>query len=230
MEDGLKITTRSLWLVTLLATTSCSWLERMERSLVGEEDSPRSKSNNHNRKVVSKAEYDELLARYEELNRQYLALKEGRVSDPIVSDLKNTAMIENGQRVETVDVFASSKVAPSTSFEPADLESQLQGLRQAHGLKATQPAEAMKLFQALAAQGTVAVRARAQNGIGEVLQSQGEYDLALQAYETVITRLASSGAVLDALRGAVLCADKLGVTQKKDQYLSLLKDVFQVGA
>ena len=64
--------------------------------------------------------------------------------------------------------------------------------------------------------------------MGEILLQQGEFDLALQSFEVVITKLAYSGVVLEALRNAAICCEKLGLTQKKDQYLSLLKDVFQV--
>ena len=52
---------------------------------------------------------------------------------------------------------------------------------------------------------------------------------AMQAFDEIITRQAHSGVVLDALKYSVVCADKLGMKAKSDQYRSLLRDVFQVG-
>jgi hypothetical protein len=227
MEDGLKISKNWPVLTLALFLSSCSWLERMERSLVGEEENPKSRTQSSQTKKqnVTKAEYDDLLARYEELNRQYQALKDGSASDPLVSELRDAPMIENGTRVETVDAFTGSQ----TPVEAGDVEGQLQRYRQAQSMRSASASEAMKIFQELASAAIVPIRARSQLGMGEILMQQGEYDLALQAFEGVISKMANSGAVLDALRGAVVCAEKLGLIPKKEQYLSMLRDVFQLG-
>ncbi|MFP5492340.1 MAG: tetratricopeptide repeat protein [Bacteriovoracia bacterium] len=220
------------WPVLSLALllSSCSWLERMERSLVGEEENPRSRpqSAQNKKQLITKAEYDDLLARYEELNRQYQALKDGRASDPLVNELRDAPMIENGTRVETVDAFTGNKSAAPV-LDAGDIEGQLQRYRQAQSMRSTSASEAMKIFQELASGAITPIRARSQLGMGEILMQQGEYDLALQAFEGVISKMANSGAVLDALRGAVVCAEKLGLAPKKEQYLSMLRDVFQLG-
>lgn len=219
-------------LVFLLS--SCSWLERMERQLVGEEENkPRGTLARANKSsTVTRAEYDELLSRYEDLNRQYQALKDGRASDPLVTELKETPMltnqgIENGPRVETVDAFTGT--ASSAPMDAGDIEGQLLRYREATQQRATNPSLAMKTFQELAQVGVPPLKARAQLQMGEILMQQGEFDLALQAFEGVINRMSSSGVVLEALRHAATCSDKLGLTQKKTQYHSLLKDVFQIG-
>ncbi len=90
----------------LLFLTSCSWLERMERNLVGAEENQKQASGAR-RQSVPKAQYDELLSRYEELNKQYQSLKEGRAADPLVTELKQAPLItnqgvDNTPRVETV--------------------------------------------------------------------------------------------------------------------------------
>ena len=220
-----------------LLLTSCSWLERMERSLVGEEEQPANRkaarpSAANSRGTVSKAEYDELLARYEELNRQHQALKDGRVSSaPLLNELNATPMITNqpsgAAAVETVDAFGAA--AGTIGVEAGDVEGQLARFRQAQAHEASNSSEAMKLYQGLASQAVAPIRARAQLRMGQVLMAQGEFDLALQAFEGVIQRMSYSGAVLDALKGAAQCSEKLGQAQKKAQYQSLLKDVFQVG-
>ena len=236
MEDGLKITNFLPLVAVSLLLTSCSWLERMERSLVGEEEAPRANSPRSSvassRGTVSKVEYDELLARYEELNRQHQALKDGRVSSaPLVNELKDTPMISNQTAtpsVETVNAFEAPPVA-TTAMEAGDVEGQLARFRQAQALEASNASEAMKLYQTLAARAVGPIKARSQLRMGQVLMAQGEFDLALQAFEGVIQRMSYSGAVLEALRYAAICSEKLGQTQKKTQYLSMLKDVFQVG-
>lgn len=201
---------------------------------MGEDEKPKkgTVARKDTRSSVTKAEYDELLSRYEELNRQYQALKDGRASDPLVTELREAPMltnqgIENGPRVETVDAFSGA--AASAPLDIGDVEGQLNRYRQAQAMRATNPTEAMKSFQELASSAVPAIRARAQLQMGEVLMQQGEFDLALQAFEGVISRMSYSGVVLDALRNAAVCSEKLGQTQKKTQYLSLLKDVFQIG-
>jgi tetratricopeptide (TPR) repeat protein len=228
MEDGLKLSKLSVNLMVLFLFSSCAWLDSMERGLTGEDNKEYKKA----KKLVPKAEYDELLSRYEELNRQYQALKEGRASDPLVSDLKQSPMItnkgiDNGPRVETVDVFATKS---SQLVDLGSVESQLMKYRKAQALEAQSASEAMKIFQELAVAAASPIRARSQLKVGEILMNQGEHDLALQAFELVITKMANSGAVIEALRHAATCSEKLGLTQKKDQYTSLLRDVFQVGA
>ncbi|MBY0516609.1 MAG: hypothetical protein K2P81_06870 [Bacteriovoracaceae bacterium] len=214
----------------------------MERNLVGDEGNVHAAKAK--KQSVPKAQYDELLSRYEDLNKQYQALKEGRASDPMVTEIKEAPMIsnqgvDNAPRVETVDAFTGEKssasvsepIQPSTtSMDANDVESQLNKYRQAMAIRGTQASEAMKIYQDLAANAIPAIKVRSQLHMGEILMQQGEFDLALQAFEGVITKMAHSGVVLEALRNAVVCSEKLGLSQKKDQYLSLLRDVFQVGA
>lgn len=201
--------------------TSCAWVDRMERGLTGEE---RASNKSSKKQMIPKAEYDELLSRYDELNRQYQSLKEG---NPDSTPQITNRGVENGTRVETVDVFSPQK---TIAIDLGDIESQVMKYRQAEVIRATAPVDSLKVFQQLALSGAPSLKAKSQLRIGEILFMQGEFDLALQSFEVVITKLAYSGTVIDALKQAALCCDKLGLTQKRDQYLSLLKDVFQVGA
>ena len=205
----------------LSGLTSCAWLDSMERGLTGQE----RKSKTSKKQMIPKSEYDELLARYDELNRQYQSLKEGTSVDS-TPQITNSG-VENGTRVETVDVFSSQK---NIAMDLGDVESQVMKYRQAEVIRNTAPAESMKVYQQLALSGEPSLKAKSQLRIGEILFQQGEFDLALQSFEVVITKLAYSGTVLEALKQAALCCEKLGLAQKRDQYLSLLKDVFQIGA
>lgn len=198
----------------------------MERSLVGEEE-PRKQSLK--RQTVPKAQYDQLLTQVEELKRENQALKEGTPSsNPLVGELEKTPVITNsGVQGQTVDVFTDS--APAADAPMGGVENQLMDYRKAVAMQEQNPGEAMKSFAVLARGGAPAIKVRAQLHMGEILMKQGEWDLAMQAFDEIITRQAHSGVVLEALKNSVVCADKLSLGQKRDQYQSLLRDVFQTG-
>lgn len=216
MEDALKYSL--IPFASLLLLSSCSWYRDLERSLV-EDDEKKMKSS----RSVPRAQYDQLLVKYEELSKKYEQLKEGPASgqDSLVDELQRTS-----SNVETVNVFeGGSQTSPIEV--PSDIESQLSLYRRGLALKESNPGEATKIFQQLENQAISPVRARAKFQIGEMLLARGQYDMALQVYEDVINKNAESGIVLDALRGAVVASDKLGIPNKKDQYSSMLNDVFE---
>ncbi len=216
MEDALKYSL--IPFASLLLLSSCSWYRDLERSLV-EDDEKKMKSS----RSVPRAQYDQLLVKYEELSKKYEQLKEKPASgqDSLVDELQRTS-----SNVETVNVFEGGS-QPSPIEVPSDIESQLSLYRRGLALKESNPGEATKIFQQLENQAISPVRARAKFQIGEMLLARGQYDMALQVYEDVINKNAESGIVLDALRGAVVASDKLGIPNKKDQYSSMLNDVFE---
>lgn len=224
MEDALK-SALSLTLA-LLSLSSCSWYRDLERSLVEDEEKQQKKS-----RVVSREQYDQLLVKYEELSKKYQELKEGPSKDQssLVDELQRTSgenFANASSNAETVDVFASQGAVISNEV-PSDVESQLSLYRRGVALKSTNAGEATKIFQQLEGQGIPAVRVRAKFQIGELLYSKDQYDLALQVFEDIINKSAHSGVVLDALKYAVVCSEKLGIHNKKEQYASMLNDVFE---
>ncbi|WP_408097374.1 tetratricopeptide repeat protein [Peredibacter sp. HCB2-198] len=222
-------------LASLLLVSSCSWYRDLERSLV-EDDEKQMKRQS---RTVPRAQYDQLLVKYEELSKKYEALKEKPPGsqDSLVDELQRTqsenfAQPSSNVETETVNVFpATSATAPATPSAPIqvpdDVESQLSLYRRGLALKASNPGEATKIFQQLENQAVPAVKVRAKFQIGELLLGRGQYDLALQVFEDIINKNAESGVVLDALKYAVICTEKLGVANKKDQYTSMLNDVFE---
>ena len=88
--------------------------------------------------------------------------------------------------------------------------------------------EALKILQYLERSPTDQVRVRARSQIGDIYMIKGQYDLALQVYETMITNDAFSGKILTALKKAVVCCDRLNLTQKKMKYQSILQDFFEI--
>lgn len=218
---------------SLLLLSSCSWYRDLERSLVEDDE----KQARRSQRPVSREQYDQLLVKYEELSKKYETLKEKPQGskDSLVDELQRTqsenfAQPSSNVETETVDVFGGAGAAATSGAPitvPSDVESQLSLYRRGLALKASNPGEATKIFQQLENQAIPAVKVRAKFQIGELLLGRGQYDLALQVFEDIISKNADSGVVLDALKYAVVCADKLGIPNKKDQYSSMVNDVFE---
>jgi hypothetical protein len=212
-------------MLALLVLNSCSWYRDVERSLVADDEKQAKNS-----RAVSRQQYDQLLVKYEELSKKYETLKEGPNKQPsLVDELQKTSgenFANNSANAETVDAFPN-QVVISTDDVPSDIESQLTLYRKAVSMKGSNPGEATKIFQQLETAGVPAVKVRSKLQIGELLYAKGQYDLALQVFEDIINKNAHSGIVLDALKLAVVCTDKLGIQDKKDQYASMINDVFE---
>jgi tetratricopeptide (TPR) repeat protein len=225
MEDALK--SALIPMFALLVLNSCSWYRDVERSLVEDDEKKAQKSRS-----VSRSQYDQLLVKYEELSKKYEALKENpnKGQSSLVDELQKTSSENFAQttpNAETVDAFPNQQVVVASEDLPSDLESQLMIFKKGVGLKESNPGEATKIFQQLESAGTPAIRVRAKLQIGELLYGKGQYDLALQVFEDIINKNAHSGVVLDALKYAVNCSDRLGIQNKKEQYASMLNDVFE---
>ncbi len=223
MEDNLK--SALIPILALIVLNSCSWYRDIERSLVAD-DEKKSK----NSRAVSRQQYDQLLVKYEELSKKYETLKEGPNKQPsLVDELQKTSgenFANNSSNAETVDAFPN-QVVISTDDVPSDIESQLTLYRKAVSMKGSNAGEATKIFQQLETAGVPAIKVRSKLQIGELLFAKGQHDLALQVFEDIINKNAHSGIVLDALKLAVVCTDKLGIQDKKDQYASMINDVFE---
>ncbi len=212
-------------ILALMALNSCSWYRDVERSLVNDE------SKSKKSRMVSREQYDNLLVKYEELSKKYEELKEGKPKDqPSLQDEIQQSTTENFSQgtsnVETVDPF-QNQVVVATEDVPTDLNGQLALFKKGISLKSSNSGEATKIFQQLETQGAPAVKVRAKFQMGEMLYTKGQYDLALQVFEDIITKFSESGMVLSALKYAEICSDKLGIQNKKDQYASMLNDVFE---
>lgn len=225
-------------LASLLLLSSCAWYKDLERSLVEDDEKQMKRSD----RPVSRAQYDQLLVKYEELSKKYEQLKEqpknsqGNLVDELQkTQSENFANPSPNVETETVNLFPGGAAAAADQNQapaaaaievPEDVESQLSLYRRGLALKASNPGEATKIFQQLENQAISPVKTRAKFQIGEMLLGRGQYDLALQVFEDIINKHAESGVVLDALKYAVVASEKLGATAKRDQYSSMLNDVF----
>lgn len=206
---------------SLFVFFSCSSLKHR----IGLNDDQGAKS-----KTVPREQYDLLLSKYEELSKKYELLKEKPAgsNDSLVDEIQQGENFSQGTDTETVNLLSTLSVPANQKFT-TDIESQLGLYRRGMALKIKNQSEATKIFQQLEAEAITPVKVRAKYQIGEMMMSKGQYDLALQVFEDIINKFSESGIVLDALRGAAQAADKLGIQSKREQYFSMLNDVFGPG-
>ncbi|MFZ4712175.1 MAG: tetratricopeptide repeat protein [Bacteriovoracaceae bacterium] len=223
----------------LLALTSCAWMSRQMK----EEEEP---------EMVPRAQYDALMTKFTELEKKVATQAPAATpkADDLVSELEKTAMKDNESMeakstlMETVDVFDAKGTSVVTTSLPgksgemsetnmsnsgvSNIESEITELKKAMGMAgAGKFDQATKMLQSLSkSSNNKQVQVRAKFGTGEVFLAQKEYDLALQVYEDIINHNVYSGLVLNALKRAITCSEKLNLTDKKARYESLLKDVF----
>ncbi len=238
-----KFSLAGLLLVSPFLLSSCSSLvESTRKSLLGSE-TPRKKSKEV--KWVSKAQYDGLMERYKNLSDKYEKLKDESLQSS-QSAYDQVDELAKQTPTETVDVFAKNgladqaaksaptpvpvpKPAPKGKLNNDEVSQELQYYKKAMALKENGKIdEALKIFQYLERSPTDQVRVRARAQIGDIYMLKGQYDLALQVYETMITNDAFSGKILTALKKAVVCCDRLNLTQKKLKYQSILEDFFEI--
>lgn len=235
--------------IILLLASSCSWITS-KRSLFGEEEENVVDSSSTNN-VVPKAQYDQLLNKYNSLLEQTKDLPAqgapGEGADLVgqLSQAKSTPT--NPELAETVDVFAKigndtvvntnaavpSMVSAGTAgavapdYKNVDVEGQIATLRQAESLVySNRNDEALKLIKKIENSPVRQVAVRARFLLGELMFNQGEFDLSMQVYERILSHDAFSGVVIKTLGRLIVCSEKLGLNAKKDKYYSMLHDFF----
>lgn len=205
--------------------------------------------------TVPKAKYDELLARYQDLEKKSVPEKkeEAPAQAPVestesakklIADLSQGTETNEAKNtlLETVDVFdpkATTPVTPNiskaidtlpieSSGTATNLESDIAELKKASALagqgKFDDAIKGLQLISKKSSNRQIQVRSKFLTA--EILNNQGEFDLALQVYEDIINNYAFSGLVVKSLQRAVGCCDKLKLAERKARYESLLMDFF----
>ncbi len=109
-----------------------------------------------------------------------------------------------------------------------DIDDQISRLREVQELvKVNKFENALMVLKELENSKEKQIVVRAKMMLGDLLFNQGEYDLASQVYEEVITKYAFSGSVLKALGKLAACSEKLKQPEKQAKYYSLLHDFFE---
>jgi hypothetical protein len=213
MEDALKY-----WLIPLFVLlSSCSLFETARESVNGDEARSRSM------KVVSQAQYDDLLEKYKKLKSDHERLKENRTHRPTPSTLTEELMLN------TAPVVSGSSQVEKVVVDTGLGTDELTQYHQAVKIKNSGDLQgSLKIFKNLEKSTNQQISVRARFRQGEVLMILKEFDLAMQVFERIVDSNAYSIVTIDALKSAAICAEKLGVMDKRDQYLASLRDVFGI--
>ncbi len=241
MKSTVKL---SLCLAALSATSGCSsWIESSRKLIDDEEAKQASERQKVESKWVKREQYNDLLAKYNNLADKNEALTQQSMEtkpsfDQIDELSKSTAQaskpVINNSNTETVDVFGDGGLANeveklSSDVETGSISRELKTYKKAMALKDSgRVDDALRIFQFLEKSNFEQIQVRARMEIGSIYLDKNQYDLSLQVFEKVITSNAFSGKVLDALRGAAESSDGLGLTDKKLRYQSMLKDFFGI--
>lgn len=228
--------------LVLITLSSCSLVDSTRRSLLGGENKKRRRVGPKRQKMVTQDQYDELLDKYKNLKIKHERLKDQRLDSGHAANLsvEMAKTKPTNANIETVDVFGEKGVSnsiPAPVVLPSggkklsqdQVQRELMDYQKAVAIRENNKLDdAIKLFQILEKSDNPQIVVRSKIHIGEILMTQNEYDLALQVYDDLINNNAFSGMVIQAIRSAVICADKLGSLKKKNKYLTLLKDVFEI--
>ena len=247
---GRPISLVVIGLTILLPLGGCGVLQRSSKA-------PQT-GQNSSEPTVPRAQYDELKAKYEALLAKNAVVAEAPLQEAApalapapAAPLEEVPMRPSGKETaaltETVDLLHPPTVTPEVAEVPAHAEAnpvkakdetdtqiereiaQLKMIGQQIASPAPQGPETVKQLQTLENSSSKQVKARSKLLMGELLMKQKEYDLALQVLEDVIHHYAYSSIVLKALENLIVCTEHLKLEEKKAQYTSLLKDIFEQG-
>lgn len=239
-----------LLILFILSLTSCSYLSR--RMGLSSDD----KSKTIKDEFVPKSQYDELLGKYEVLLKEKSGNGdvEKITTSSLISDSSDMQMkpqaksdtdlihqLEDSSLASTVDIFGSNEDSqvrkakisngPDNNLVNKDNNIENELLLLAKAKSAADKNEFKKSLGFLTEienSQNEQIKVRAKFNIADLLFRQQEYDLAMQAYEDIISNYAFSGVAVATLGRLVACAEKLKLSKKRDHYYSLLHDVFQM--
>ena len=223
-----------LVIVSLFFSSCSSWFSR-SKNKKGTENLPI--------KTVPKAQYNQLLEKYEALLNQTQRSnvvenidqesERNEMKNPIIVDSKGISESRENELNGTVDIFQKSKeatVESSSAMDSVTIETQIVQFRKA--LKLASQKKFNKAFgylKDLENSKNLQIKVRSKFLIGELLFEQAEYDLAMQIFEEIVRDYAFSGIILKTLDRLVKCCEKLKLSKKREQYYSILHDFFEMG-
>jgi TolA-binding protein len=248
-----KAINSGLLFCSTLLLTSCSslWLHRDQTVDSALAEGAQTKSSS-----VPKEQYDELARKYQDLLSQSKNLKSQEIVEakaPTSLDgqakpqLAESTAIDPSELVNRIDSAIPDSVEVSDNLKnhetgpvvptsmgvktvnnTDDLDGQISRLREAQEfVKVNKFENALIILKELEGSKEKQIVVRAKMMLGDLLFSQGEYDLSSQVYEEIIGKYAFSGFVIKALGKLVVCSEKLKQPEKQAKYYSLLHDFFE---
>ncbi|WP_157680023.1 tol-pal system YbgF family protein [Bacteriovorax sp. DB6_IX] len=201
--------------------------------------------------TVPKAQYDQLLGKYEALLdkiKSAEATSSSKMANTPASPKSDSDMITQLSKIqppadlaETVDVFGKNGLANKipapaametttsrSKLSDSALERQINTLHKADKLvRQNRMDSALILLRDLEESPNPQIKVRAKYYLAEMLFRQNEYDLAMQMYEEIIKKYAFSGLVIKSLGRLIVCSEKLKLGKKQERYYSILHDFFE---
>ncbi len=226
--------------ISLTFFFSCSLLRRNGGAPEGDDspsDSPRDQT-------VPKAQYEQLLSKYEVLQKrlenQTLTKNPDDVApnsdEALVNKIKETdggsntvEMFKEGEHAGTPINNHPQVMVKEVSLDSSDdkVETQITELRSALKLlNENKFPEGLKAFQALGHSKNLQIKVRADFYLAEMFFIQNEFDLAMQLYESIVTQYSFTGLTLSSLEKLIICAEKLNQKSKAEKYKGIYRDTF----
>lgn len=192
-----------------------------------------------------KEKYHQLLVQNQELQKRLSMIEADQLSQWDVQEQEAVPAVASSSSPSasalstTVDIFDRPQQDTSQrpvvaagpvrhNYDDIDVEGQIRSLRQAMRLiDENQFEQATSLLQRLQSSQVRQIAVRAHFYQGEIFFRQGEYDLAMQAFERILRRDAFSGIVIKTLGRLIACSEQLNLDAKREQYHSLLNDFFE---
>jgi tetratricopeptide (TPR) repeat protein len=213
-----KIIRNAFFCLLLINLVSCSFFKRRGGT-------PNSKSNQDSQYVTRK-QYDILLKKYQSLVKENTALKNdqgGTLSSDTV-DLFDEPIEKANQKFGKKKSMSGGQ---NINISEANIDRDLGLLQNAiNYYQAKDFSKALKIFDQLGKSGVDQVRVRSRFYTALILYDKDQLDLALQVFEEVIQHHSFSYLVLDSLKYASDCADRLKLKDKVSKYQSMLNDIF----
>lgn len=226
--------------ISLTFFFSCSLLRRNGGAPEGDEapsESPRDQT-------VPKAQYDQLLSKYEVLQKRLENQALTKNPDDVAStsdEVLVNKIKQSDSDSNTVEVFKENEqpgtpinnspkiILKEVSLESSDdkVDAQINELRSALKLlNENKFQDGLKAFQTLGHSKNLQIKVRADFYLAEMFFIQNEFDLAMQLYESIVMQYSFTGLTLSSLEKLIICAEKLNQKAKSEKYKGIYRDTF----
>lgn len=210
----------SLLLLMLTVISCAGWVDSAHETIRKEQGAVVIK------KQVPLDQYNDLLVKYKNLEDELESEK--MRNSAVTQKSRAPAPVSQKSMEDSIDVFVEEKLLNNRDDNKEQLTAAYQ---KAKILKRNKKfSKALELLQVLEQSPNKQILVRAKYHIGQIYYLQGNYDLALQVYEAIISQYSFSSLVLPALEGAAAAAAQLKQTEKQMRYSSVLKDFFGMGS
>jgi len=151
-----------------------------------------------------------------------------KIDTAIPDAVSDTPNVQAAETHSTSGPAIPTSMGVQTVNNTDEIDDQIIRLREATELiNANKFENALIILKELETSKEKQIVVRSKMMLGDLLFNQGEFDLASQVYEEIISKYAFSGLVLKALGKLIVCSEKLKQPERQAKYYSLLHDFFE---